>query len=108
MIIPTDWEVYDFPKTLVKNKVGRDNQINASEIKSSGKYPIIDQGQDYIAGYSDDKDKVYEPEQPLVILATTHDALSMFIFHLLLGQMAQKFLLPIRHYSTRNSFIFTY
>ena len=67
MTVPSGWTIYDFPKTIVKNKVGRDNQINASEIKSSGKYPVIDQGQDYMAGYSDEKDKVFKPEQPLVI-----------------------------------------
>ena len=94
MIIPTDWEVYDFPKTLVKNKVGRDNQINASEIKSSGKYPIIDQGQDYIAGYSDDKDKVYEPEQPLVIFGDHTRCFKYVHFPFIIGADGTKILAP--------------
>src|SRR3990167_460501 len=94
MIIPTDWEVYDFPKTLVKNKVGRDNQINASEIKSCGKYPIIDQGQDYIAGYSDDKDKVYEPEQPLVIFGDHTRCFKYVHFPFIIGADGTKILAP--------------
>lgn len=94
MVIPSGWEVYNFPKTLVKNKVGRNNQINSSEIKLSGEYPVIDQGQDYIAGYSDEKDKVYKPEQPLVVFGDHTRCFKYVDFPFIVGADGTKVIVP--------------
>jgi type I restriction enzyme S subunit len=94
MIVPNDWEIYEFQRTLVKNKVSKDNQISASDIKSSGKYPVIDQGQDYIAGYSDEKDKIYIPEQPLVIFGDHTRCFKYVDFPFIIGADGTKILAP--------------
>ncbi len=44
------------PKKLVK-----------SEYKTAGKYPIIDQSKEYIAGWTDDKESVVSHQRPLII-----------------------------------------
>ena len=45
-------------------KVGK---IKQQEYKGFGKYPIIDQSQNYIAGFCDDDKKVYRGELPVII-----------------------------------------
>lgn len=66
-LIPEDWEVLDFESTLAENDFSRDNLIPSSDFKTEGKYPIIDQGQAYIAGYTDQKDKVFEVKEPVIL-----------------------------------------
>jgi type I restriction enzyme S subunit len=94
MMVPSSWEIYEFQRTLVKNKVSKDNQISASDIKTSGKYPVVDQGQDYIAGYSDEKDKVYIPEQPLVIFGDHTRCFKYIDFPFIIGADGTKILAP--------------
>lgn len=66
-LIPEDWDEIDFESTLSENDFSRDNLIPSSEFNSEGKYPIIDQGQDFIAGYTDVKEKVYKIKEPVVL-----------------------------------------
>lgn len=42
-------------------------KIKKTDFKKSGKYPIIDQSQDEIAGWTDDKESLVSSEKPLVI-----------------------------------------
>jgi hypothetical protein len=44
------WKTYLFEECIIENNVGRTNQINASEILANGQFPVVDQGQDFIAG----------------------------------------------------------
>lgn len=92
--IPPDWGVYDFVKTLSKQKIGRSHQINASEIQSSGQYPVIDQGQDFIAGYSDDSNRVYSPAQPVIIFGDHTRCFKYIDFPFIIGADGTKILLP--------------
>ena len=66
-LIPEDWDVYEFESTLADNDFSRNNLIPSSEFKNEGKYPIIDQGQEYIAGYTDIEEKVYKVKEPVVL-----------------------------------------
>ncbi len=66
-LIPVDWEEIDFEATITKNNFSRVNLIPSSEFKSEGKYPIIDQGQEFIAGYTDADEKLYKIKEPVVL-----------------------------------------
>lgn len=46
--VMTEWQSIEFPGAIRKVKVGRENQIFASDIMSSGQYPVVDQGQAFI------------------------------------------------------------
>lgn len=88
------WEWIIFPDTLVKNSVGRKNQINASEILSSGKYPVIDQGQDFIAGYCDDETKLVNEELPQIIFGDHTRCFKYVDFPFIIGADGTKALKP--------------
>jgi len=88
------WQEISFPDTLSKNRVGRNNQINASEIQPTGKYPVIDQGQDFIAGYCDDGTKVITDGLPLVIFGDHTRCFKYIDFPFILGADGTKVLKP--------------
>lgn len=62
-----EWSFVEFSEAIVKTAVGRENQIPAAEIASTGRFPVIDQGQAYIAGYSDSEERVIRKDLPVVI-----------------------------------------
>lgn len=57
-----EYSLLEFPETIRKTSVGRENQIPAAEIADSGQFPVVDQGQAFIAGYSDEKGRVIHDE----------------------------------------------
>ncbi len=50
-----NWHEIPFSDCLQKVKIGRENQVKEKDYSKSGLFPIIDQGQSFIAGYTDDK-----------------------------------------------------
>lgn len=88
------WREISFPDTIVENSVGRKNQINASEIQPSGKYPVIDQGQDFIAGYCDDETKLVKSGLPFVIFGDHTRCFKFIDFPFILGADGTKVLKP--------------
>ena len=73
-------------------KVGK---IKQQEYKGFGKYPIIDQSQNYIAGFCDDDKKVYQGEP--VIIFGDHTRVFKFVnFPFVVGADGVKVLIPNR------------
>lgn len=84
------WDLFRFNELLV------DDTKNALKIKKddyldSGKYPIVDQGQSVIAGYTDDKNGIYQGEE--VIIFGDHTRILKYVdFPLFLGADGVKLL----------------
>lgn len=93
-VIPEEWEEYSFPFTIIKSKAGKKNQINASEFKKTGKYPVVDQSQKYIAGFSDADDKVFLPETPVVVFGDHTRCFKYVDFPFIIGADGTKILTP--------------
>jgi type I restriction enzyme S subunit len=88
------WKIYEFSDCIINNNVGKANQINASEIRKVGKYPVIDQGQDFIAGYSDEKDKLVNVGLPYVIFGDHTRCFKYIDFPFIVGADGTKILSP--------------
>ena len=75
--IPEDWEVVIFENAISKKriKVGKTKQ---QDYKTFGKYPVVDQSKNYIAGYSDEDNKVYQGPLPVIIFGD-HTRIFKFI-----------------------------
>jgi type I restriction enzyme, S subunit len=89
-----NWQTIVIPEALRKTVVGRDNQILASEIKPVGRFPVIDQGQSFIAGYSDAEDRVIRRDLPLVIFGDHTRTIKFVDFPFILGADGTKVLKP--------------
>ena len=92
-LLPETWEVEYFLNCLLseRKQVGK---IKRQEYKSSGKYPVVDQSQKYISGFSDDATKVYKGDLPIVIFGD-HTCIVKYVdFPFICGADGTKVLVP--------------
>ena len=76
-LIPIEWDVVDFKNFF--NSVGaKKYQVQKSNYLTNGSYPIIDQGQKFIVGYSDEDDKVYKNTNGVIVFGD-HTRIIKFI-----------------------------
>jgi len=88
------WPSIAFPETVRKSHVGRVNQIPSSEIKPTGRFPVVDQGQSFISGYSDDERRVINSDLPLIIFGDHTRVVKFVDFPFILGADGTKVLKP--------------
>lgn len=94
MILPKNWETKEFKKCLETDSIPSNIKIKNSDFKKQGKFPIIDQGEKYIAGYSDDKSKLYPNEGPVVIFGDHTKRVKYVDFQFCIGADGTKVLKP--------------
>jgi len=90
----SDWQTCAVPDSFVKNKVGRQNQIPAKDIAEVGRFPVVDQGQRFVAGYCDDESRVINFDLPLIIFGDHTRCFKYVDFPFVLGADGTKVLLP--------------
>jgi type I restriction enzyme, S subunit len=88
------WPSIKFPDTIRKTAVGRKNQILSADIQPVGRFPVVDQGQAFIAGYSDAEARVIRDDLPLVIFGDHTRCLKYVDFPFILGADGTKVLKP--------------
>lgn len=69
-------------------------KIQKTEYKIEGKFPIIDQSQDFIAGYSDDEKLAYSGKLPVVIFGDHTLITKLVNFRFIQGADGIKILIP--------------
>lgn len=65
--LPTGWKLLPFIECLNKAKIEKRPSIAQEEYQNSGKYPIIDQGGNVIAGWTDSEECVISEGLPLIV-----------------------------------------
>jgi len=91
--IPKSWEVVKFENTILKKRI-KVGKIKQQEYKKIGECPVIDQSQNYIAGYTDKKDKLYQGVLPVIIFGD-HTRIFKFVdFPFVAGADGVKVILP--------------
>jgi type I restriction enzyme S subunit len=88
------WAEIEFTKSILRNAIGRNNQINASEILESGKYPVIDQGQSFIAGYTNDAERLIKDGFPYIVFGDHTRCFKYIDFPFVIGADGTKVLSP--------------
>jgi type I restriction enzyme S subunit len=90
----SEWQTCAVPDSFVKNKVGRQHQIPAKEIAEVGRFPVVDQGQKFVAGYCDEESKVIDFDLPLIIFGDHTRCFKYVDFPFVLGADGTKVLIP--------------
>ena len=67
MSLPAHWEILPFTDCLKKVKTKKKSSIPKRDYQESGKFPIIDQGASFIAGWTDSAESVISDNLPVVI-----------------------------------------
>ena len=74
-LVPVEEQPYEVPGNwcwihlldAFDNVTDSKKKLTTKEYLVEGEYPVIDQGQEFVGGYTDNKDVVYEGELPIVI-----------------------------------------
>ena len=90
----SEWQTCAVSDSFVKNKVGRQNQIPTKDIAQVGRFPVVDQGQEFVAGYCDDERRVIDFDLPLIIFGDHTRCFKYVDFPFVLGADGTKVLLP--------------
>ena len=92
--LPHNWSIARL-ESLCQSITSKKYQIQQSEIKEKGKYPVISQSANYIEGYSDLTDKVYSLSSPLVVFGDHTRIVKYVDFNFIVGADGIKILQPL-------------
>lgn len=91
--IPESWAIMSVAKAVKPLRSGTGVKVPKSDYNETGRWPIIDQGQEFIAGYIDDESRVIHHETPVIIFGD-HTRIFKFVdFSFTLGADGTKPLL---------------
>jgi type I restriction enzyme S subunit len=92
-VLPEEWEVVKFDSCIIKQNI-KVEKIKKQEYKIYGRYPVIDQGQDLIAGYWDNEKDVYKKNLPVIIFGDHTRIIKYIDFPFVTGADGTKILVP--------------
>ena len=92
----TEVLVGDYIQTLRQK-----HKIKKSEYLSSGTIPIIDQGQDFIAGYINDTERAYDGALPVIVFGDHTCTLKYVNFPFAIGAEGTQIIRPIKDFDIR-------
>lgn len=104
--IKKEWLEISFSSCLQKIRIGRKKQVKEKEYLKVGVYPIVDQGQSIIAGYTNDKNKVIFDIQPFIIFGDHTRILKYIDFPIALGADGTKVIKPTSDFDVKFFFYF--
>ncbi len=88
------WSRLPFSKAIA-DLTSKANKVNQSLFQTTGDYPIVDQGDNYIAAYIDDESLVWQGDLPVIIFGDHTRVLKYIDFPFVLGADGAKVLQPI-------------
>lgn len=103
--ISITWPTIPFPECLEPKGIVKPRKILARDYKKAGAIPVVDQGQDLIAGFTDDEDAAIRERLPFIIFGD-HTRFFKFVdFPFALGADGTQLLKPK---SSFNPYFFYY
>tara|TARA_A100001388_G_scaffold273258_1_gene254891 strand:+ start:1087 stop:2769 length:1683 start_codon:yes stop_codon:yes gene_type:complete len=92
--LPESWRWIRLPEIYYLISPGK-KKIKTSDIQRSGKYPVVDQGQKFISGFSNDEKLVIGVPEPLIIFGDHTKNIKYIDFNFIPGADGTKILCPI-------------
>ncbi|MDR1776674.1 MAG: restriction endonuclease subunit S [Desulfovibrio sp.] len=92
-LVPESWDVLAVSESVTPFRFERSKQIPKSGYSATGRWPVVDQGQQIIAGYTDDEQKIITSKKPLIIFGDHTRAFKYVDFEFALGADGTKPLL---------------
>jgi Restriction endonuclease S subunits len=91
-LIPENWEVVRLENVMegfTPNK-----KLKQSDYKAIGKFPVIDQGQEYVAGFYDDETMVFDKDLPVILFGDHTRIIKYVDFPFICGADGLKIIIP--------------
>lgn len=92
--LPEGWTWIPLLKSF-ENKTSSNKKLPTKDYSDAGKYAIIDQGQEFIGGYSDKTDFVFDGELPIIVFGDHTKCIKYIDFPFIQGADGVKILKPI-------------
>ena len=92
--LPGSWAWVRLPEIFYSLPISN-NKIKTSEFRESGKHPVVDQGQGFIAGYTDESDALVRIPGPVIVFGDHTRELKYIDFDFVAGADGVKVLRPI-------------
>jgi type I restriction enzyme S subunit len=105
-LIPEAWGVKVFTQCIDKIKTPKKIKFYQPEYKKYGKYAIIHQGKELIAGYHDEPERLYQGNTPIIIFGDVSRTFKFIDFPFSLGADGSKIVSPIRDLLDAKYFYF--
>lgn len=102
--IPKGWEKYYLSDCF--NTISIKNKIKTKDYLPQGKFPIIDQGQDFISGYSNDENLLIKVKKPIVIFGDHTRCFKFINFDFIAGADGIKILEPKDNFNEKLFYYF--
>jgi len=93
--LPEEWGIAPFDEAIERKRV-KVGKLPRSEYRASGRFAIVDQGQQFVAGYTDDANLVYCGDLPVIVFGDHTRALKLVSFPFVCGADGTKVLVPNR------------
>lgn len=103
--IPDNWCWIHLPEAFT-NHTDSKKKIQSKAYLSDGKYSVVDQGQELIGGYTDDKDMLYSGKLPVIIFGDHTRCVKLIDFPFVQGADGVKVLRPKDFYDI-NAFYYS-
>lgn len=78
--MPEEWEVVRVPDVVSPYRFDGRKQVPKSRYRPTGQWPIIDQGQNEIAGYTDSDSAALHPDVPIIVFGD-HTRIFKYVDH---------------------------
>lgn len=98
------WSVVPFEQACA-DQTSRSSKLQRGEYQSEGKFPVVDQGQDFIAGWSDDDELLCRSSSPVIVFGDHTRKVKYVDFPFIVGADGAKVLAPSSLY---NPLFFAY
>ncbi len=96
-----DWQVREFDQAISTEKPPRRGKLQARDYQPAGRYPVIDQGQSEIAGWTNDESLVIDSSLPYVVFGDHTRAFKYVDQPFALGADGTQLLKPSAEYCPR-------
>jgi type I restriction enzyme S subunit len=103
--LPDGWTLLPFSEAARTISVSN-NKVKQQDYLPQGKLPVIDQGQEYIGGYTDDVDKQVVCNLPVIVFGDHTKALKFVNFDFVAGADGVKVLKPIAAFDPKLFYYF--
>ena len=91
-LIPKHWEVVRVGEVIKYYTPSK--KLKQSDYKAFGKFPVIDQGQKYIAGFYDDETMVFDKDLPVILFGDHTRIIKYVDFPFICGAEGLKIIVP--------------
>lgn len=105
--VPDSWGLAHL-ESVTNGIPSKQHQILESEVRQTGKYPVISQSKEYSIGFSDNSDKVYHHTKPVIIFGDHTTEVKYVEFDFIVGADGVKIFDPIDEIVTANFLFYVF